>query len=326
MDKNPKFRFVIINKNPIMKLIKKLSCIFVFMSLMYQTSIAQEAESIPLYKKIPGERKSSSYKEEGAVRTNGSSWVGKVSNPNLTYFEAKGNPKTGAAVIICPGGGYAGLAISHEGYDVAKKFAQMGVAAFVLKYRLPNDEIMVDRKIGPLQDAQQAIKYVRENASKYGISPNKIGIMGFSAGGHLAATASTNFDRVVIDNKEKTSVRPDFSILIYPVITFGEFTHKGSRNNLIGENASQDLIDLYSNEKQVTARTPITFVVHANDDKAVPVENSINYMLALNKFGIKNEIHIYPTGGHGFGLNNKTVKDYWFDRLVNWMDGQGILE
>lgn len=317
---------MIIFKSKLYLLMKKgILIIFVFV-MVQQIGLAQELAYIKLYEKVPGQKKSDSYKEETVLRENGTYWTGKVTEPNLRYYAPKGNIKTGAAVVICPGGGYGGLAISHEGYDVAEKFASMGVSAFVLKYRLPSDEIMVDKKIGPLQDAQQAIKYVRENASKYGINPDKIGIMGFSAGGHLASTASTHFERVAIENKEGTSVRPDFSILIYPVITFGEFTHKGSRNNLIGENAPQDLITLYSNEKQVTSKTPITFIVHANDDKSVPVENSINYMLALNKAGVKNEAHIYPTGGHGFGLNNKTVKDYWFDRLGNWMDSQGILK
>ncbi|MFD1628777.1 alpha/beta hydrolase [Pseudopedobacter beijingensis] len=304
---------------------KNIIIIFVFV-MIQQMAWAQSPEYIPLYKNIPGQKKSDNYKEETILRKNGTYWTSKVTEPNLRYYAPSGGEKTGAAVVICPGGGYGGLAISHEGYDVAEKFASIGVSAFVLKYRLPSDEIMEDRKIGPLQDAQQAIKYVRENASKYGVNPDKIGIIGFSAGGHLASTASTHFERVVIENKKGTSVRPDFSILIYPVITFGDFTHKGSRKNLIGENVSQDLIDLYSNEKQVTAKTPITFMVHANDDKTVPVENTFNYILALNKSGVKNEAHIYPSGGHGFGLNNKTVKDYWFDRLVNWMDSQGILK
>lgn len=131
---------------------------------------------------------------------------------------------------------------------------------------------------------------------------------------------------MVIENKEGTSVRPDFSILIYPVITFGQFTHKGSRNRLIGPDPGQQLIDFYSNEKQVTPETPITFMVQANDDKTVPVMNTLNYIEALNRAGVKNEAHLYPTGGHGFGLNNKTVKDYWFDRLINWMDSEGLLK
>ncbi len=305
---------------------KKNIIIILVFAMMQQIGLAQDLAYIKLYQKVPGQKKSDNYKEETVLRKNGTYLISKVTDPNLRYYAPKGERRTDASVVICPGGGYGGLAISHEGYDVAEKFAAMGVSAFVLKYRLPSDEIMEDRKNGPLQDVQQAIKYVRENASKYGIHPNKIGIMGFSAGGHLASTASTHFGTPVIENKNGTSVRPDFSILIYPVITFGEFTHKGSRKNLIGDNASQDLIDLYSNEKQVTPQTPVTFIVHANDDKTVPIENALDYIKALNKAGVKNEAHIYPTGGHGFGLNNKTVKDYWFDRLANWLDSQGILK
>ncbi len=280
---------------------------------------------INLYKKVPGAKKSEAYKENTIKRTNGTLSTTKAINPTLTYYKANGAGAAKTAVIICPGGGYGGLAISHEGYDVAEKFAAAGVDAFVLKYRLPSDEIMEDRKIGPLQDAQQAIKYVRENAPKYNIDPGKIGIMGFSAGGHLASTASTHFERIVIENKNGTSLRPDFSILIYPVITFGEGTHKGSKANLIGADAPQELIDLYSNEKQVNTQTPITFIVHANDDKTVPVDNSLNYIKALNKAGVKNEAHLYPSGGHGFGLNNKTTKDLWFDRLTTWMADNKLL-
>ncbi len=282
-------------------------------------SMAQNEVEIKLYQKVPGEIKSANYIEKTIVRANGTMWTEKVSEPTIKYFSPKESVKTKVAVVICPGGGYGGLALSHEGYDVAQKFAEMGVSAFVLKYRLPSDEIMKDRKIGPLQDAQQAIKYVRDNAAQYGIDPNKVGIMGFSAGGHLASTASTHFKRAVIENKEGTSLRPDFSILLYPVITFGDATHKGSRKNLIGDNAAQELVDLYSNEKQVTAETPITFIVHSNDDKGVPVENTLSYIQALNKAGVKNEAHIYAVGGHGFGLDSNRTKDVWFDRLANWM-------
>lgn len=287
---------------------------------MAQTS----TEVINLYEKIPGEKKSATYTENTITRANGTLSITKVSIPTLTYYKASGNQKAKTAVVICPGGGYSALAISHEGYDIAEKFAALGVDAFVLKYRLPSNEIMEDCKIGPLQDAQQAIKYVRENATRYNINPNKIGIMGFSAGGHLASTASTHFNQIVIDNKQETSVRPDFSILIYPVITFGEYTHNGSKDKLIGANASPALVDLYSNEKQVTKETPITFIIHANDDKTVSINNALDYIKALNQNGVKNEAHIYPSGGHGFGLNNKTTKDIWFDRLMNWMASSSL--
>jgi acetyl esterase/lipase len=178
---------------------------------------------------------------------------------------------------------------------------------------------MQDKTIGPLQDAQRAIQIVRERAKEWGINPDKVGIIGFSAGGHLASTVITHFNKVVIDNPQNISVRPDFAILGYPVITFGESAHRGSRENLIGKNPSQELIDLYSNEKQVTPQTPMTFIVQAEDDKTVPVQNSLMFYEAMVKNGVKGELHIYQAGGHGFGLNNKTTKDYWFDRAVNWL-------
>lgn len=287
--------------------------------------LSQAYKEFPLYNKMPNEKIPTQEIKETAVTRDGILWVTGVTIPTLRYYTPSG-PNTGTAVIICPGGGYAGLAIGHEGYDVAEKFAVMGVSAFVLKYRLPDDRIMIDKKIGPLQDAQQALKYVREHAKEYNIRPEKIGIMGFSAGGHLAATASTHFRDVEIDDPNGTSVRPDFSILIYPVITFGKFTHKGSMDNLIGANAGEEVRDYFSNEKQVTPQTPMTFMVQANDDSTVSVMNTLNYIKALNNAGVKNEAHIYPTGGHGFGLNNRTVRDKWFDRLANWMDSEGLLK
>jgi dipeptidyl aminopeptidase/acylaminoacyl peptidase len=159
-----------------------------------------------------------------------------------------------------------------------------------------------------------------------GINPNRIGIIGFSAGGHLASTALTHFDKVVIANKDNISVRPDFGILLYPVITFGPFAHVGSRENLIGKNPTQAQIDFYSNEKQVTPNTPPTFLVQAEDDDTVPVQNSLMFYDAMVQNKVKGEIHIYQAGGHGYGLDNKTTKDEWFDRLTNWMDANGWLK
>lgn len=293
---------------------KKFSLLGAAFTLLFATAFAQNKEVVNIFKEVPNQIKSATYVEELTPQ-----YASKVTLPQLFVFQPAEGKANGTAVIICPGGGYGRLAIYKEGYKVAEKFAALGITAFVLKYRLPSDAIMKDKSIGPLQDAQQAIKWVRENAAKYAVNTNKIGIMGFSAGGHLASTASTHFSRVVIDNKEATSVRPDFSILIYPVITFGEFTHPGSKNNLVGQAASEEQVKLYSNELQVTAETPITFLVHANDDKAVPAENSLDYVKALKKFNIKNELHLYQSGGHGFGLENKTSKDDWFKSLINWM-------
>lgn len=251
--------------------------------------------------------------------------VSMVTDPSITPFFPEKDKANGAAVIVCPGGGYARLAMGHEGYDVAKKFNEIGVTAFVLKYRLPSDDIMADKSIGPLQDAQRAIQLVRERAAEWGINPAKVGIIGFSAGGHLASTAGTHFDKAVIENRANISLRPDFMMLLYPVITFGDMAHKGSMHNLLGANPKQDQIDLYSNEKQVTANTPVTFLVQAGDDKTVPVQNSLMFYDALLKANVKAEMHIYPSGGHGFGLNNRTTKDYWFNSATNWLDAGGFL-
>jgi acetyl esterase/lipase len=254
------------------------------------------------------------------------SFLSGVTVPALLPYFAHGAIANGTAVIICPGGGYAGLSMVNEGTEIAEAFNKIGVTAFILKYRLPNDDIMVDKTIGPLQDAQRAIQLLRQHAAEWHINPHKIGIIGFSAGGHLASTAATHFNKAVIDNKDNTSLRPDFAILLYPVISFGPMAHVGSSWNLIGRNPSQQLIDLYSNEKQVTANTPPTFLVQAEDDDVVPVQNSLLFYEALLQNKVPAEMHLYPAGGHGFGLHNTTTKDYWFDRLTNWMDGLSLLK
>ncbi|MEJ2904671.1 alpha/beta hydrolase [Pedobacter panaciterrae] len=275
---------------------------------------------------IPGSKPApADFKETAPVGDDGIIRISKVSEPTLTVFLPSKEKATGAAVIICPGGGYGILAINHEGYNVAKRFNDIGVAAFVLKYRLPNDAIMVDKSFGPLLDAEQAIYLVRGQANKWNVDPAKIGIMGFSAGGHLASTLTVHYNDVKIENKEKLSLRPDFSILIYPVISFIESPHTGSANNLAGANATQAQKEYFSNEKHVTPQTPPTFLVHANDDNGVPVQNSIIFNQALVANKVKAEMHLYQGGGHGFGLNNKTTSDDWFERLTNWMKSNKFL-
>ena len=294
--------------------------------LMLSTTLtfAQQQQSIPLYPNgVPNSKPTPvTYKE-----VYGSDYfLFKVSVPTITPYFPDKEKANGTAVIICPGGGYSGLSMDNEGWSIAKAFNNIGVTAFVLKYRLPSDSIMIDKTIGPLQDAQRAIQMVRQGAVQMGINPNKIGIIGFSAGGHLASTALTHFDKAVIANKDNISLRPDFGILLYPVITFGPLAHKGSRDNLIGKNPTQEQIDDYSNEKQVTANTPATFLVHAEDDNVVPVENSIMFYDAMVKYKVKGELHIFQTGGHGFGLHNKTTKDDWFASLTDWLDENGWLK
>jgi acetyl esterase/lipase len=251
--------------------------------------------------------------------------IGNVQEPTLEiYLPAKRN-STGKAVVICPGGGYSILAYDWEGTDIAKWFNSQGIAAFVLKSRLPYSKSIIVGHQAPLQDAQRAIRLVRQNAEKWNISKDQIGIMGFSAGGHLASTLGTHYNDEnlrVTSAIDTISARPDFMILIYPVITMNaDYTHMGSRNNLIGTNPDQALIDQYSNELHVNKDTPPTFIVHSTDDKAVPVMNSISFYQAMQKADVYSEMHIYPSGGHGYGLAlGKGHLQTWPDRLADWID------
>ena len=287
-----------------MKNCNSFKIVLILLFLGHSLPIFSQNQEIPLWDKIPGAIKAADYLEEITKTEDGEiKGVSKVSQPTLTVFLADQSLSNGTAVIICPGGGYLHLAINKEGYKIAKWFNSFGISAFVLKYRMPSNLTMKDKTIGPLQDAQEAVRMVRRNAIKWHLDPTKIGIMGFSAGGHLAATVSTLYNDKVYESKDNVSARPDFSILIYPVISMENgITHKGSQENLLGKNANTELIAKYSNEKQVDANTPKTFLVHATDDKAVPVENSINYYLALKNQKVPVEMHIYENGGHGFGI------------------------
>ena len=286
---------------------------------MVTKAVAQTGKEIPLYTNGIPNSIAAPNKEHSTFRENVTR-IAKVSVPSLTVFTPE--KPNGKAVIICPGGAYAILSIDKEGILVAQEFNKWGVTAFVLKYRLPDDTTMVDRSVAPIQDAQQAIRLIRTNAAQWGIKPNQIGIMGFSAGGHLAATAATHFNFAADpSNSDTTSVRPDFAILIYPVISFdSSIANIGSRNNLIGARATASVTNFYSNELQVSKNTPPSFLVHAGDDTAVPVENSIRFYQACIKNKVLAEMHFYQKGGHGFGLNNKTTDDSWIERLKNWMN------
>jgi acetyl esterase/lipase len=280
---------------------------------------AQSIAEMELYKgKVPNSTNAPN-KENTVIGEDKVMRVAKVSIPSITMY--KPAQQNGMSVIICPGGGYSILAWNKEGTKVAEEFNKWGITAFILRYRLPDDTTMIDKSIAPLQDAQQAVRLVRSSAAEWGIDKNKIGIMGFSAGGHLAATAATHFTyKADQKNTDTTSVRPDFAILVYPVISFDtSFAHIGSRNKLIGTNPAADRVAFFSNELQVTANTPPTFLVHAGDDKAVPVENSIRFYQACIKNKVPVEMHLYPKGGHGFGLNNPTTTDNWMERLKNWL-------
>jgi acetyl esterase/lipase len=279
---------------------------------------AQNKE-IPLWSnEVPGAIISGNYKEVPVLENGIVNNVSKVTTPTLTIFVPE-NPN-GTAIVICPGGGYAYLAINKEGFKVAKWLNTIGITAFVLKNRLPSDEIMKDKTIGPLQDAQEAMRYVRRNAKKWAIDTQKVGVIGFSAGGHLASTLSTHYKDEVYKVKDTISARPDFSILIYPVISMEEnSTHKGSRKNLLGTAPSTALVEKYSNERQIDSSTPPTYIVHAVDDKTVPVENSIQYFLALKNNKVPCEIHFYEKGSHGFGLGNNGTSKNWTIQCEEWL-------
>ena len=228
--------------------------------------------------------------------------VSDVTVPTLTIYRAA--KPNGMAIVACPGGGYVRLATAHEGHDMAAWFNAQGITYAVLKYRMPNTHHDV-----PLSDALQAIRIMKQHAEEWGY--NKVGIMGSSAGGHLASTAATHFTE---------DSRPDFQILFYPVVSMVNPTHQGSKDNLLGKTPSQEMLNLYSNEKQVTPQTPPAFIMHSSDDKAVPVSNSIDYYTALVKNGVSVSLHIYPIGGHGWGFRDNFIyKRQWTGELEKWL-------
>ena len=289
---------------------KKISILFfIFLSCV----MIKAQEIIPLYDAaIPNSKVApADYKESF-----GGGMFRNVTSPTLEIYLPEKGKETGTAVVICPGGGYSVVVYQGEEVSNAKELAKNGIAAFVLKYRLPVDAIMTDKSTGPLQDAQQAIKLVRENAVKWNIDPAKIGIMGFSAGGHLASTVATHFEKALINNPKGTSLRPDFQVVVYPVISMQQaLTHRDSRKQLLGEQPSQQLVDLFSNELQVKENTPPAYITHAADDNVVDVDNSINYFEALRRHKVPVEMHIYPKGGHGFIFGRRG----WMTSLLEWI-------
>jgi len=267
------------------------------------------------------------YKETGEVTiwdTSDIVRVRLVQKPDIAAFLPSKKNATGEAVVVCPGGGYGILAYDWEGSDIARWLNSEGIAAFVLKYRLPGSKSNIVPHKSPLMDAQRAMRMVRAHAELWNIDPAKIGIMGFSAGGHLASTLSTHYDAgdpSSDDPIEHQSCRPDFSVLVYPVISFtGEFSHSGSRKALLGEDADPELVSYYSNELQVDEDTPPAILIHSDDDTAVPVENSIAYYEALRANQVSSELHIYPYGGHGYSLAiGRGHLSTWPDRVIEWI-------
>jgi acetyl esterase/lipase len=295
---------------PVMKSLK----VFFACLLLFPLAIKAQ-EIINLYPDIIPNSKQSNKVESANAN---SSIIRGVTKPTLELYLPEKEKATGAAVIICPGGSYGVLVYQGEGIRTAKEFQKNGIAAFVLKYRLPDDTTMIDKKIGPLQDVQRAVKLVRENAPKWAIDANKIGLMGFSAGGHLASTGVTHFKKAVIENSNNTNLRPDFAILVYPVISMKDsLTHADSRRNLLGRNLSKEIINEFSNEMHVDANTPPTYITHASDDNVVDVDNSILFYEQLRRNKVPAELHIYQKGGHGFVFQPQN--DNWMMPLFRWM-------
>ena len=310
-------------------LFSKMRLVAAAMLCIFSATMTQAQQEMPLYgsspipnsKPVPDREKADTSRKP-PVRIS----LSNVSRPTLTVYLPPAGQRNGTAVVVCPGGGYVHLAFTHEGTDVCKWLNSLGITAFLLKYRLPSDEWMVDKTIGPLQDAQQAILTVRSRAAEWGVDPGRIGILGFSAGGHLASTAGTHFEKAVIPGAGDVSLRPDFMVLLYPVISFDDSTgHRGSRDNLLGKDPAVSAKLEYSNQLQVTDRTPPAFIVHAEDDKTVPVINSIRFYEALVRHHVPSELHIFPKGGHGFGMRNPTLVEQWPDLLKGWMESNGWL-
>ena len=305
-----------------MKKHKKLTLLLILFSM----GMSAQDTIIPLWPKSIPNQVESPEKEVVEHTEDGIIWITNVQIPTLeVYLPAKRNAN-GKAVVIFPGGGYHGLAYDWEGTEIAKALNAKGVAGIVVKYRLPwSKSITEGKNVVPLQDAQRAIRLVKSKAADWNISENKIGIMGFSAGGHLASTLGTHYNEKVYkkqDEADDLSARPDFMALIYPVITLGvPSTHTGSRVSLVGEGPTVEEVDYLSNQKHVDDKTPPTFLLHAMDDETVPVENTTMFFGALRAHKVPTTMHIYPTGGHGFSLalHDEKLKN-WINLFFDWLE------
>jgi len=250
-------------------------------------------------------------------------WIQKVSRPTIHVYLPAKVKATGASVVILPGGGYAGLTYDFEGIQQANYFVDHGIAAFVVKYRIPSDQTMIDKSIGPLQDAQQAVHFARLHAGEWNLDPTRIGAIGFSAGGHLASTLATHFNKAYISNPDNVSLRPDFLIVVYPVISMdSKISHSDSRKALLGDNPSEEKVRLFSNELQVNKDTPPTLILHAADDQLVDVDNSIVFFEALRHAGVPVEAHLFEKGQHGLFL---MPRDRWQGAIMDWLSENGWL-
>jgi acetyl esterase/lipase len=284
------------------------------------TSFPPKMQSFPLYGDAAIPNSKPGPDEESSA--NGS-WIQKVSRPAIQVYLPAGVKATGAGVLVFPGGGYSGLTFDFEGTEQARYFIDHGIAAFVVKYRIPSDATMVDRAMGPLQDAQQAMRFVRAHAAGWNVDPKRIGVVGFSAGGHLAATLATHFSESYVDNPDHIDLRPDFVVLVYPVISMdAKITHADSRKALLGANPTEARIRFFSNELQVTKDMPPTLILHAADDRLVDVDNSVAFFEALRHAGVPVEARLFQKGQHGFFL---MPRDRWQSAIMDWITTNGWL-
>ena len=301
--------------------IKNIYLLLSLLFFIFNDSMAQ-TEVIPLWTgSIPNQQESDEKEFQENLDV---FWVRNVQIPTLEVFLPTKKNATGYGVVICPGGGYWGLAYNYEGIDFAKWLVSKGIAAFVLKYRLPLSKSLIEPHKAPLLDAQRAIRLIRHQKEKWNVDENKIGILGFSAGGHVASTLGTHFDEnnnLKADPINKLNARPDFMALIYPVITMDSiYAHTGSKDNLLGKDPKEELVKYYSNELHVNANTPPTFLVHASDDDSVPVDNSLLFYKALREVEVSSEMHIYPFGGHGFAFaKEQGYLASWTERFTDWL-------
>jgi len=283
------------------------------------TTATLTAQYQPLYKTIPNQKPVVN-RESDTVIDKGILIVRNISEPAYRYFRVKEDGVKRPCVIICPGGGYSIAAAGHEGTDVARYLNSIGINALVLKYRMPNDANQPDKTIAPLQDVQRAMYLTRTNAAAWGIDAGKIGVMGFSAGAHLAASLATHYADVKIPMEQTVSLRPDFQVLLYPVISMTDIGHRGSRDNLLGKTPTETQIRYYSNEQQVNSVSPPAFIVHANDDKVVPVQNALLYYKALRDQKVEAKLLLFDKGGHGFGMQNPEEKVQWPEQMKIWLE------
>ena len=296
----------------------------IFLWLFISSISASAQEFIPIWPS--GKKPNSNGKAIKDSLFNERIW--RVETPGIYAFPVPHSNNTGTAVLICPGGGYERLSHIYNGFEVAKWFNVQGINAFVLIYRLPHQTDLLQRQLAPLQDAQRAIRMIRANADKWGIKTDKLGVMGTSAGGHVASTLGTYAEDVssVNDTLDRLSFRPDFMLLLSPVVTMGEYAHQGSKKHFLGTDTSSVMIKKYSGELQVSSYTPPTFIVHAYNDKTVNVRNSLQFYAALNEKNINASLHVFPQGAHGIKMSdNPGSTDYWTALLAAWLKETGML-